>query len=179
MAKRYIPKVRVRRLVRNKSSRNGVKPSIIVLHSTESNNLPGTQDLVNLGAWFDNPAAQASSNVAVDAEGNSARFVRDQDKAWTQARYNPYSLSIEAVGRASQTFWPREQYREIARWVAYWSKRHDIPLRRGKVAGGGVIKSGIVTHNDLGAEGGDHHDPGGFFRVTLVLGLAAIYRRHL
>ena len=57
--------------VRNQSSRNGVAPRIIVLHSTESDNRDGLADLRAVAGWFDNPKAQASSHVIVDAEGNS------------------------------------------------------------------------------------------------------------
>lgn len=176
MSERIRPRVRVRRLVRNRSSRGGVRPTLIVLHSTEGANVKGLGDLVGLGGWFNNPKAQCSSHVATDAEGNSARYVRDGEKAWTQAHYNPVSLSIEQVGRAAQTSWSDAQQRETARWIAHWCKLHGIPVRKGRVAGGRVIRSGIVRHSELGALGGAHHDPGKAFPMRRVLALARQYR---
>ena len=41
--------------VRNQSSRNGRKPKIIVLHTTEGHNRPGLSDLDSLVSMFDNP----------------------------------------------------------------------------------------------------------------------------
>jgi hypothetical protein len=102
------------RHVRNCSSRHGAFPRLIVLHSTEGANLKGIVDLKGLGDWFDNPAAQASSHVATDAEGNSARFVDDSVKAWSCEFYNSMSLNIEQVGRAAQTSWPDAQIQETA-----------------------------------------------------------------
>src|ERR671935_2328313 len=53
------------RIVRNQSSRESVKPRLIVLHTTTDarksstvvvRNEPGLRDLRKLGAWFDDPA---------------------------------------------------------------------------------------------------------------------------
>lgn len=172
---RAYPKVVVRRSVRNQSARTGV-PQLIVIHSTESDNRPGSGDLAAIGAWFDNAAAQASSHVCVDADGTSARFVSDERKAWHCAGYNSVSLGVEQIGRASQQSWTRDEIRETARWVAYWSRQHHIPIRRGQVAGGRVIRSGVVTHADLGMAGGGHHDPGGGYPLQGLLNLAKFYR---
>jgi N-acetyl-anhydromuramyl-L-alanine amidase AmpD len=91
---RVDPRVTVRRLVRNQSSRNGVKPRLIVVHATESGNRPGDSDLAAIGTWFDNPASQASSHVCTDADGHSGRFVLDAHKAWHCAGFNSVSLGI-------------------------------------------------------------------------------------
>lgn len=175
---RHIPKVRVRRTSPNRSSRS-TPIKLIVLHSTEGANVAGLSDLVNLGGWFANPAAQVSSHVATDAEGNSARYVSDRDKAWHCGGYNGVSLGIEQVGRAAQKSWADAQERETARWIAYWSKRHGIPIRRGRVAGGRVLLSGVVTHADLGATGGGHHDPGAGYDISTVLRHARYYRKRI
>lgn len=166
------PKADVTRYVRNRSSRGGVRPSLIVLHTTEGSNRAGLEDLRGLGSWFDNPAASASSTVANDAEGHNARYCRDEDKPWTQARYNAVSLSIEQIGFASQRFWPDAQLRSTARWIAHWSKKHGIPIRRGAVSGGAVTRSGVVQHSELGALGGGHHDCGPNYPLARVLELA-------
>jgi hypothetical protein len=155
------PHVEVRRLVRNCSSRHGASPLLIVVHDTEGANLPGLRDLQGLADWFDNPAAQASSHVATDADGNSARFVRDEDKAWHVAFYNPVSLGIEQVGFASQKTWTLAEQAETARWIAYWSKLHGIPIRKGRVTlDGRVACSGVVRHSELGNLGRRPPRPG-------------------
>jgi N-acetylmuramoyl-L-alanine amidase-like protein len=171
-----MPKVRVRRLVGNKSSRKGTRPMLIVVHSTEGVNVTGLADLRGLGGWFDNPESQVSSHVATDAEGNSARYVRDEDKAWHCLNYNRVSLGIEQVGKAKQTSWSEAEQRETARWIAYWSLKFGIPIHRGKVDGGRVTRSGVIRHSELGQLGGGHSDPGSHFPLSDVLDFARHYR---
>lgn len=161
------PHEKIKANVVNKSSRNGVKPAIIVIHSTESHNRPGTSDLQSIVDWFNNPSAQASSHVLVDDEGYSARCVPDSWKAWTQAAFNPPALSIEMIGFAAEASneWTPAQYKKVAQYLAYWSKKYGIPL----------IKSttfGVCRHMDLGAAGGGHHDPGVNFDLDKLLALA-------
>ena len=177
MAERSLPTVRVRRSTPNQSTRNGVRPQLIVLHSTEGQNVKGLGDLVGLGGWFANPKAQVSAHVATDAEGNSARYVGDDAKAWHCARYNSLSLGIEQVGRAAQTDWDPEQQRETARWIAYWSRKHGIPIQKGEVANGSVSRPGVLRHSELGALGGGHSDPGDHYPLREVLEFARHYRR--
>lgn len=170
------PTDRVVRHVRNQSTRHGTKPVLIVLHDTEGANIKGIRDLQGLGDWFDNPAAQASSHVATDGEGNSARYVDDDLKAWHVAFYNSLSLGIEQVGFASQKTWPAAQLHETARWIARWSELYGIPIRQGRASlDGRIIKSGVVRHSDLGNLGGGHHDPGDGYPFADVLALAREY----
>jgi N-acetyl-anhydromuramyl-L-alanine amidase AmpD len=168
------------RHVRNCSSRHGVKPSMIVLHDTEGLNVKGLADLKGLGDWFDNPAAQASSHVATDAEGNSARYVADELKAWSCAFYNAPSLNIEQVGFATQFGWPAAQLQETARWIARWAHAYNIPIRRGHVSPDGrIIESGVFQHSDLGNLGGGHHDCGDHYPMADVLRIAIGYLHFL
>jgi N-acetyl-anhydromuramyl-L-alanine amidase AmpD len=176
-AARRFPKVNVRRRSPNQSSRSGVAPRLIVLHSTEGTNVKGDADLIGLGSWFASTGAAVSSHVATDADGHSARYVDDAAKAWHCAAYNSLSLGIEQVGRAAQSSWAAAQVDETARWIAYWSRKHGIPIQRGEVSGGRVVKPGIVTHADLGAAGGGHHDPGAAFPVAKVLTRARHFRK--
>lgn len=173
---RRTPSVVIERSVVNQSSRGGVAPRIIVLHSTESSEQAGNADLAAIVSWFDNSSAQASSHVITDADGNSARCVPDSAKAWTQAYFNPVSLSVEQIGRAAQTSWDDDLVRETARWIAKWSRDFGIPIVRGAVSGSSVTRSGVVTHAELGAAGGGHHDPGAGFPIGRCLELAAAYR---
>lgn len=169
------PRPEVTRYVSSQSSRNGAKPALIVLHTTEGHDRPGVSDLEGLGAFFD--TVDASSHVANDRDGNDARYVADERKAWTQAHYNPVSLSIEQIGfaRFSRDDWVKDrsaQLRNSAEWIAYWSKLHGIPIQEGEVRNGHVVKPGVITHAALGQLGGGHHDPGGGYPLDLVLAMA-------
>lgn len=159
------PFERVKMNVACQSSRNGAKPTLIVLHDTEGANLPGIADLEGLGAYFDRPSTQASSNVGVDADGNSALFVPDAAKAWAQMAYNPVALSVEQIGHASQQDWPERQLRKTAQYIAYWSKKYGIPITQS-------TKLGVCQHRDLGAAGGGHVDCGPSYPILHVLELA-------
>jgi N-acetyl-anhydromuramyl-L-alanine amidase AmpD len=176
------PHERVTNLVRNKSSRGGAKPSLIVVHSTEGQDIPHTvRDLQSLGWWFDNPAADASSHVGVDGDGYSALYVPDHLKAWTCAYYNPVSLNIECIGKAAQpaSQWETAQYKKVAMYIAYWSVKYGIPIRKGAVTRDGrVSKSGVIRHSDLGRLGGDHHDPGRNFDLSRANDIARGFRKN-
>lgn len=146
-------------LVRNYSSRQGVTPRLIVLHCTEG----GT--LQSVGDMFDDPDSQASSHRGNDAAGNRVLWVRDENKAWTQASYNPQSLSIEQCGFASQKVWPDPQLIATAADIAEWSKKYSIPIRHS-------TSNGVCQHKDLGAAGGGHDDCGPNYPFDKVLELA-------
>lgn len=176
------PHERVVHRVRNRSSRNGTTPSLIVIHSTEGQDLPNTtRDLEGLGNWFDNPSAQASSHVGVDGDGYSALYVPDDLKAWTCAYFNGVSLNIECIGRASQpkALWEKAQYVKVAQYIAYWSDKYGIPIRKGAVTRDGrVSRSGVIRHSDLGRLGGDHHDPGANFDLARVNDFARNFKKN-
>jgi|tagenome__1003787_1003787.scaffolds.fasta_scaffold20989884_1 hypothetical protein len=173
------PNVIHRTEVRNQSSRHGTKPCLIIIHDTEGGNVKGTGDLRGVGAWFNNPVAQASAHVCTDGEGQSARYVDDKNKAWHCAFFNAPALGIEQIGFANQRAWPKPQVEETARWIALWHKRHGIPIRKGKVSRDGrVVRSGVLRHSELGNLGGGHHDPGDHFPMSDCLKIArSIARR--
>lgn len=155
--------------VNNQSSRNGIRPHLIVLHDTESKNIPGLTDLRSVGNWFNNPAAKASAHVATDAEGHSARFVDDSRKAWSCVDFNSRSLNIEQIGFAQNKNWTNAELLETARWIARWAKKYDIPIRQATHENGW---SGVARHSDLGVLGGGHHDPGSSYPFDAVLRVA-------
>lgn len=153
-----------------KSSRNGVKPRLIVLHITVSHNRPGTADLNAIVDFFGNLSTQASSHIVNDAEGNDARCVPDTYKAWTQAAYNPQSLSIEQIEYADKqrSRWfdeNRPQLENTALWVARWSHRYGIPLKHS-------TSRGVCQHRELGLAGGGHTDVGEGYPFNWVLNRA-------
>jgi N-acetyl-anhydromuramyl-L-alanine amidase AmpD len=175
MSERFKPNVDVRILDVPHSSRHGASLQLIVVHDTEGANLKGVQDLRNLGDVF--KSRKVSAHVGTDAEGNSGRYVRDEDKAWHCGFYNSPSLGIEQIGFASQRSWPQAQLDETARWIAYWSFHHGIPIRKGAVSvDGRVLRSGVVRHSDLGALGGGHQDPGANYPLAAVNVRARHYR---
>lgn len=144
--------------------------SLIVLHSTESNNIPNSpSDLSGVASWFASVRSQVSAHVIVDADGHSARCVYDEDKAWACQAYNSPSLNIEQIGHAEQAVWARAEWMETARWIAQWAHDYQIPIRRAIVSGGRVIRSGVTTHKKLGVEGGGHVDPGPHYPLRKVL----------
>lgn len=167
-------------LVGNHSSRGGVNPRLITVHTTEGSNHPGITDLRGLGDLFDSPSSEASSTVANDGDGNDARFVRDEDKAWTQAADNSFCLSIEQIGFASTTRedWFHKyphQLANTARWIAYWSEKWNIPIRRGAAPAGTLLRSGVASHKQLGILGGGHSDPGPGYPFRYVLLMARYF----
>ena len=144
------------RIVRSRSSRGGARPKLIVLHTTESHNRPGVEDLLSLADWFD--TAPASSHKAVDRSGNVITLVPDDEEAWTQCYFNPVSLSIEQVGFSAydRAHWIRDYHlglRAVARELARWHLRHGIPLRHS-------TRLGVCQHKHLLSVGCGHADCG-------------------
>lgn len=162
-------------LVRNFSSRAGARPELWVVHDAEMPNEPSLQSLRAITAWFNNPSAQASSNYATDAWGNTVLMVPTTAKAWHVAWFNPWAIGDELIGYASQRLWPVAQLRAAAQLAAHDAVEYGIPIRHGLVIGCTIIKPGIVEHADLGNCGGGHHDPGTNFPLTQFIALVAQY----
>jgi N-acetyl-anhydromuramyl-L-alanine amidase AmpD len=173
-------------IVRNQSSRNGAPIQAIAVHSTESQDIPGTtRDLVAIRNWFDNPASQASSHIGVDGSGNSELWVHSDKKAWTILQLNPVTFNIEFVARAGQSKndWEDQQYRIGAQWAAYIAIKNNIPAGRGRVANNHgfpiVSKKGVIRHKDLTDAGfGTHTDPGPNFDMEKFLRYMRYYKQH-
>jgi hypothetical protein len=173
-------KPEITHIVSNKSSRGGQKPRLIVLHTTESTGRPGITDLKGLGEFFDRPEVEASSHVANDSEGHDARFVHDFEKAWTCSNDNAFTLNLEQIAFAAtrRNEWYKlhpHQLANTAKWIAHWSKRWDIPIRRGVAPAGLLIRSGVASHKQLGLMGGGHWDPGPGYPMRYVLLLARYF----
>lgn len=172
------------RHVRNQSSRRGAPIQAVAVHSTESQDLPGWDDLNGVGSWFDNSAAQASSHIGIDGEGHSVEWVPADMKAWTILELNPVTLNIEFVGRAAQPAgaWEEHQIKTGAKWTAYWCLKYGIPAQVGAVRainGFPVItKKGVIRHKDLTDAGfGTHVDPGPQFPMDDFLSAVKFYKR--
>ena len=141
------------------SERSG-SPKIIVLHSTEGSNEGGTGDLHTLRDILEGQGL--SVHAGNDAEGNCARYVDDDKKAFHCLDYNDVALGLEQIGFASQNSWPDAQTTNAAKWIAYWAKRYNIPLTHS-------TSHGVCFHSDLGAKGGGHSDPGQGYPLDEVL----------
>lgn len=149
----------VTRYVSNFSSRGGVRPLIAVVHYTVSPNVAGTADVNSIAAYFDRSSSQASSNYVIDSEGNCLYIVREADKAWTQAAFNPVSVSIEVINTGREPVLSGSAGMAKIAMVLYdVSKRWGLPIQLGAVSGCTVTRRGIVDHQMLGACGGGHHD---------------------
>jgi len=147
------------RSVRNYSSRNGGRPALLVAHFTVSPNRPGWSDVDAVVGLFNNPRAQASSNYVVDNEGHCKYIVPETQKAWTQAFFNPWSISIEQINTGHEpTYAGVRGLRKIGLIFSDAGKRWGIPLRAGRVGNCRVLRSGIVQHKQLGGCGGGHVD---------------------
>jgi len=160
-------------IIGNHSSRGGVRPRLIVLHITVSHNRPGLSDVRAIAEFFGR--VDASSHIVNDREGHDCRCVRDVDKAWTQAAYNPQALSIEQVEMEvkSRQRWLKESKPQLdnsAAWVANWSHKYGIPLRRSTTRG-------VCQHRDLGAAGGGHIDCAPDYPLDYVLNEATAIRK--
>lgn len=143
--------------VRNFSFRNGAPVLLGVIHWTGSAFGSGPGIVV----WFDTPAAQASSNEIVDRGGKCWLTVPEAAKAWTQAGFNPWSVSVEIVNPGViPLFADVAQRRKVIDLMVGWHHRWRLPYRRAIVDGCRVIRAGFLAHRDLGACGGGHPDVG-------------------
>lgn len=152
---------------KNFDARPPITPRYIVLHSTESG--PGSGKGVS--EYLARGSTQADIHRVIDTKGEHYRLVPDGRKAWHVAESNGFTLGIEQVGRAAQNQWPEAQLREVARQIACWSRKYDIPIRDGRNDRGFTAR-GVVDHNSLP---GDHWDPGPAYPFARVLKLAREY----
>lgn len=178
-------------MVMNSSSRNGVIPKWIVIHTAEGTRTVG--DLYN----FFNGGVAASSHAGADGYQLSGPWVDDTRAAWTLLNGNARSFNLEMCGFAAwsratwlSTGWvwnpqhtaqcwnPRGIIWNAAKWVV--QKRDaakriygiDIPIGRKlspSEVGNGA--KGLFGHVDYtyGTGDGDHTDPGGNFPWDILI----------
>lgn len=156
-----------------------------VIHSAEVSHDSGPDTTAEgVANYFANPAAQASTQLAVDRD-SCVRMLPDLVIPWGATGANTNGLHVELCGRAG---WEREQW--LARHsmldraafkVAVWCFHYRVPARWVGPVGLKLRRAGLTTHADVNKafKGGTHWDPGtGFPRdvfLSLVKGhLAAI-----
>jgi N-acetyl-anhydromuramyl-L-alanine amidase AmpD len=119
-----------------------------------------------------------SSHVGVDdTPGRIGEYVRRDFAAWTQASANPCSVAVELCAYAawSSVEWDRHpvMLENVAAWIAEEAQRFGIPIRRLTAAQAQGTYAGVCGHNELGAMGGGHWDPGPAFPWQRVLDMAS------
>lgn len=149
-------------------NRPSISPTLIVLHSTESN--PGSG--AGVARYLASGNTQADIHVVIDNDGTKYRLVPDGRKAWHVVTFNSRTLGIEQVGRAAQGHWPDAQLHAVAKQIACWSHKYGIPI----VDARRDLLRGVCTHASLGTAGGGHTDPGAAYPFGRVLALARNYR---
>jgi N-acetyl-anhydromuramyl-L-alanine amidase AmpD len=172
-------------LVRNQSQRRAPVLAVAV-HSTESQDIPGSRDdLLAIRRWFDNPASQASSHIGIDGQGNTELWVHSNMKAWCIGAANSWTVNIEFIGRAAQpaSAWEDAQIRAGARWLAYWAIKYDIPIQQANCRNVNGLcvctRKGVLRHSDVTDAGfGTHTDPGPAFPWDDFLDKGRWYRKN-
>lgn len=156
-------------------------PKRIIIHDTEGLDAPGIRDLQGLAEFFNAQGRGYGYHVAVDAQGNSARLVPDNQMAWHVAGQNTDSLGISMIAQArftSQQWWARpRQLHKVARWLAWWATRYSIPLTLLTELGGTGVGTHAICSSLDGAGGSDHTDPGGNFPLRFVIYQARLYQK--
>lgn len=86
---------------KNYTPADRTKVDLIVLHSMESQEKPGTAR--NVAKWFGGPIPpRASAHYCID-NAEIVRCLRDEDIGWHAPGANSNGIGIEHAGRASQT----------------------------------------------------------------------------
>lgn len=165
----------------HQSSREGARIHGLVLHTTEGGDSPrGNADLVTLGNVFD--GEEASAHLGVNVAGKFGRYVEDSAKAWAVCNFNPMTLSLEQIGFASFSvsdwFKRHDQLHGAAEFLVYGHVHYGVPIRKGKVSGGGVARDGIFQHRDFGISGCGHTDCGDGYPQEYVELLARYFVAH-
>lgn len=145
--------------VRNFSSRNGARPTEVVLHFTVSP--PGTLDAIR--RLFNTPSFGASSHYGFELfNGRCQQWVGESKKAWTNGAANPRTVTIEVISndrtRAQWLSTPALKNGSLAALVRDIAKRYGIPLKLVDPAGCNFVP-GITDHARLEC-GNTHFDMG-------------------
>lgn len=151
------------RFVRNFSSRNGAKVRVIVWHYTVSRER-GQASQDGLTAYANSPSSGVSWHFLIGRSKGLCTFTVPLNyKAWTQGNANPFSVGIEVEAQGDEgTYVTGAGERKLLSVTRGLGKRYGIPMRRGLVRNCQPVRSGIVTHAELGACGGGHKDIGPF-----------------
>lgn len=164
-------------------SNHGVSPKrYVVLHQTISPDYGGVKDIAGVGEYLKH--VNYGIHCIVDKDGNSAAVAtsHEVDIYWHCQGLNTNSIGIEQVSykTGEKNYWwkrPR-QLHKVARWLAYYNKKHGIVLQHdpGLILGSGVVGHYDVTHA-MGIVGGHTDCQWPNYPTKFVIRLAKTYRR--
>lgn len=119
----------------NQSSREGVAPERIVLHTTEGSYSGAI-------SWFRNNSSDVSAHYVVRrSDGHVTQMVRDAGKAWHACQNNSDTIGIEHEGQSSNSAqWTPALLESSAQLTAWLVQEHNIPLDRDHIVGHGEIQ---------------------------------------
>lgn len=99
-----------------------------VFHTAE-----GARTVESLGRYFQDTTRAVSSNVGIDTDGDTGRYVPDVFAAWTNPDVNSYTVTCElcVFARWTEGQWLAEPrlLEAAARWAAQVHRDHRVPLR--------------------------------------------------
>ena len=160
----------------------------IVMHETVSHDREGLSDIQGIASYL--RRVGYGIHLIIDQEGLSGYYPRDKAIFWHAAGDNLSTIGVELVSfipglntttnNRFKLWWGRErQLHKAARWLAYYSDKHDIPLRysQGRAAG-------VCSHWDISQSYdivGGHWDcrpkhRGGHFPMRRLIRLARGYK---
>jgi peptidoglycan hydrolase-like protein with peptidoglycan-binding domain len=162
---------------------------VIVIHTMESSEKPGTAEAV--ARWFAGPnAPNASAHYCVDSSQPMGplfpivQCVRDADVAWHAPGVNHNGIGIEHAGRAAQTpaDWSDAESQAILRasavLAAKLAKRYNIPILKVAPDELKVGVRGFCGHVDatiaFPGPGRTHVDPGQGFVWQAYLDMVSL-----
>ena len=96
-----------------------------------------------------------SAHFGVGKDGRLHQYVDTSDKAWAQAAGNPFYISAECEGLATEAHTPA-QVETLARLYAWLHKVHGCPLVVTDTPG----QRGVISHRCGGKAWGGHSCPG-------------------
>lgn len=137
----------------NFGSRRGVKPDLVVLHTTES----GATSALR---WFADERAKASAHYVLGPSGLVFEVVPEAMCAWHCGNrdYNHRSVGIEVAGYHDRAdTWTDPVVESLGRLVGDICRRNDIPVDRAHIIGHSEVPSPDGKH--MGGLG-RHVDPG-------------------
>jgi len=162
-----LPKLVLRKSPNYSDRAEASRVDLVVVHDTEGGYAGSVE-------WLCNRGAEASAHVVLKEDGSEAtQLVSWDKKAWACVNYNSWSDNIELAGFANRKY-PLPQLRAAARIVAFRLKRRGLPPKHVVPSHPGDGRRGYCFHSDLGAAGGNHHDPG--FSKAQALAFAAMVK---
>lgn len=153
------------------------QPTLIVIHSAESEITAGIAESLAGPGWFGGPKAGTSAHSIFDAD-SGVEMVRASTIAYhCGAKGNVVGIGVEHAGRArftrAQWLTPagERMLRASAKWTAAKAKALGIPPRWLTLTQLARGERGFCTHNDvrLALGGTTHSDPGAGFPYDLYM----------